>query len=312
MYGYWIAGRIYRLWVLFHLDGDVQCRQFAFALQEAWSIDYVAGGCVPVWNVRISVHARKGRFLMGRPKGSRNTTSISKPKASSVSKTSSKSKASKVVKSPPSFTTMGVKPERIEEFKDEIEKETGVRPVGAESVDVAQRILLDRIDESESRPLPSKGMYAGEAKPQDHLDAINHTLSKPLRGRPWAYPSPEALRSEILEYFEFMVGRRIPLTVAGLCAWLGISTTTASYWKKNERLLPLYTEFDTALAYIQSMQEAGAVEGRVVPYTYQFLAKNYHGMRDIREIEVTGESGILDASDQKAIIENIPDVAEDD
>jgi len=60
------------------------------------------------------------------------------------------------------------------------------------------------------------------------------------------------------------------------------------------------------------MQEAGAVEGRVVPYTYQFLAKNYHGMRDVREIEVTGESGILDASDQKAIIDNIPDVADDD
>lgn len=237
---------------------------------------------------------------MGRPKGSRNTTSISKPKTT------------KAVKHRTSLTTLGVSEERIEELKDEIAKETGVRPVGGESVDIAQRILLDRIDASETRPLPSKGMYAGEAKPQDHLDAINHTLSKPLRGRPWAYPTPEALRSEILEYFEFMIGRRIPLTVAGLTAWLGISTATASYWKKNERLLPWYTEFDTALAYIQSMQEAGAVEGRVVPYTYQFLAKNYHGMRDVREIEVTGESGILDASDQKAIIENIPDVAEDD
>ena len=237
---------------------------------------------------------------MGRPKGSRNTTSISKPKAPNV------------IKPLNTRSTLGVSKERIEEFKDEIEKETGVRPKTGESIDISQRILLDRIDESETRPLPSKGMYAGEAKPQDHLDAINHTLSKPLRGRPWAYPSPEALRSEILEYFEFMIGRRIPLTVAGLAAWLGISTATASYWKKNERLLPWYTEFDTALAYIQSMQEAGAVEGRVVPYTYQFLAKNYHGMRDVREIEVTGESGILDASDQKAIIENIPDVAEDD
>lgn len=233
---------------------------------------------------------------MGRPKGSRNTTSISKPKTTK----------------PATLRTLGVSDKRIEEFQDEIEKETGVRPVGGESVAVSQRILLDRIDKSETRPLPSKGMYAGEAQPQDHLDAINHTLSKPLRGRPWAYPSPEALRAEILEYFEFMIGRRIPLTVAGLSAWLGISTGTARYWKKNENLLPWYTEFDTALAYIQSMQEAGAVEGRVVPYTYQFLAKNYHGMRDVHEIDVTNENGILDANDQKAIIESIPDVKEND
>lgn len=237
---------------------------------------------------------------MGRPKGSRNTTSISKPNTR------------KVAKPRTTLSTVCASDERIEEFKDEVEKETGVRPIGAGSVDIQQRILLDRIDKSEQRPLPSKGMYAGEAKPQDHLDAINHTLSKPLRGRPWAYPTPEALRSEIMEYFEFMIGRRIPITVAGLCAWLGISTHTARYWKTHEQLLPWYTEFETALAYIQSMQEAGAVEGRVVPYTYQFLAKNYHGMRDVREIEVSGESGILDASDQKAIIENIPDVAEDD
>lgn len=238
---------------------------------------------------------------MGRPKGSRNTTSISKPKTTT-----------KVAKPRTTLRTLCASDERIEEIKDEIKKETGIRPVGDVSIGISQRILLDRIDASETRPLPSKGMYAGEAKPQDHLDAINHTLSRPLRGRPWAYPTPEALRSEIMEYFEFMIGRRIPLTVAGLSAWLGISTATARYWKKNERLLPWYTEFDTALAYIQSMQEAGAVEGRVVPYTYQFLAKNYHGMRDVREIDVTGESGMLDASDQKAIIENIPDVTEDD
>lgn len=266
---------------------------------------------------------------MGRPKGSRNTTSISQVgiaemKAQKASQSigqpvgsgkgkrlkSTANRTGKQYTSP--NATDGVSVERMNEIMDEIQAETGNRPACANTTLVKQKVLVDRISETEQRPMPSRGMYAGEAKPQDHLDAINHTLSKPLRGRPWAYPTIEGLRSEILEYFEFMVGRRIPLTVAGLCAWLGISTGTARYWKTHEHLLPWYSEMETAMAYIQSMQEAGAVEGRVVPYTYQFLAKNYHGMRDVREIEVTGESGVLSATDQKAIIENLPDVDDDE
>lgn len=251
---------------------------------------------------------------MGRPKGSRNTTSISDTKKKPVAKRHvSKFDVDKPdMKYSSSSVTDGASVERVNEIMDEVEQETGKRPKSANNISVLQKVLVDRIDGVEQRPAPSRGMYAGEAKPQDHLDAINHTLSKPLRGKPWTYPTAQALHDEIMEYFEFMVGRRIPLTVAGLCAWLGISTATALYWKKNEHLLPWYTEMETAMAYIQSIQEAGAVEGRVVPYTYQFLAKNYHGMRDVREIEVTGESGILSANDQKAIIENLPDVDDDE
>ena len=266
---------------------------------------------------------------MGRPKGSRNTTSISQVGIAELRAEKASQKVGRPIdtgkgkrlkstahRDGKQYTspnaTDGVSVERMNEIMDEIQAETGNRPACANTTLVKQKVLVDKISATEQRPMPSRGMYAGEAKPQDHLDAINHTLSKPLRGKPWAYPTIEGLRSEILEYFEFMVGRRIPLTVAGLCAWLGISTGTARYWKTHEHLLPWYSEMETAMAYIQSMQEAGAVEGRVVPYTYQFLAKNYHGMRDVREIEVSGESGILDASDQKAIIDNIPDVADDD
>ena len=171
----------------------------------------------------------------------------------------------------------------MNEIMDEIQAETGNRPACANTTLVKQKVLVDRINDTEQRPMPSRGMYAGEAKPQDHLDAINHTLSKPLRGKPWAYPTVEGLRSEILEYFEFMVGRRIPLTVAGLCAWLGISTGTARYWKTHEHLLPGTARWRLPWHTSRACKKAGAVEGRVVPYTYQFLAKNYHGMRDVRD-----------------------------
>ena len=60
----------------FILTVVVQCRQSTFALQEAWSGDYVAGGCVLVWNVRISYCLEGEGVSNGQTKGFRNTTSI--------------------------------------------------------------------------------------------------------------------------------------------------------------------------------------------------------------------------------------------
>ena len=177
---------------------------------------------------------------------------------------------------------------------------------------MAQQRLVKVLAEEESRPAPARGMYSGDAKPQDYIDQINHTMKSQFKGRPWKYPSADALQAECMEFFSFMIARRIPVTVGGLSAWLGISYATLRNWRLNQDTLPFYPVVETSVSFIHAMLEQGAVEGRIMSAPFLFLSKNYFGLKDMQELEIV-QGDTLTIEDRQRILANVPKyiVAED-
>ena len=153
---------------------------------------------------------------------------------------------------------------------------------------------------------PGRGMYAGMAHPHEFLAFYREAKKKPHRGAPWGYGSQEDLEKEIDAYFEFCIHRRIAVSVAGLGAWLGVSTSTLGYWKRNRETLPYYECVELAIAFIHGMMEQGALDGNVPASVYNFLTRNYNGLKDIQEytVEPIKQLSILE---QDKIIDALPE-----
>lgn len=157
-----------------------------------------------------------------------------------------------------------------------------------------------------------RGMYAGSANPESFIEMYKHTVAnRQKKGSPWAYPSRKALEDEIFKYFEFCVDRRIPVTVAGVCAWLGISVRTMSNWERHQDTQPYYDIAESTVAFIHAMTEQGAVDGNIPASVFNFLAKNYHGLKDQMDYYVTPKDRI-NALEADEIIKNLPDVENND
>jgi len=165
--------------------------------------------------------------------------------------------------------------------------------------------LKDAIGDGEVRPAPTNGMYSGSASPQDYLDQMTHTMNSPYKGTPWKYPSKEALEKEIRAYFEFMVSRRIPLTVAGLSAWLGVSIRTVNYWQRNRDSCPFYELIESASAFIHALTEQGAVDGNVNAHIYTILSTNYWGLNNTANVNLNATSHINEVDDED-ILNKLP------
>ena len=153
---------------------------------------------------------------------------------------------------------------------------------------------------------PGMGMYAGMANPHEFLVFYREAKKKPQCGTPWAYGSVEELEREIDAYFDFCIHRRIAVSVAGLGAWLGVSVSTLSYWKRNRETHPFYEPVEVAIAFIHAMAEQGALDGNVPATVFAFTSKNYHGLKDIQEYSVEPVQR-LSIAEQDRIIDALPE-----
>lgn len=153
---------------------------------------------------------------------------------------------------------------------------------------------------------PGMGMYAGMANPHEFLVFYREAKKKPQCGTPWSYGSAEELEREIDAYFDFCIHRRIAVSVAGLGAWLGITVSTMSYWKRNRETHPFYEVIEVAISFIHAMAEQGALDGNVPASVFAFISKNYHGMKDIQEYSVEPVKQ-LSIAEQDKIIDALPE-----
>lgn len=103
-----------------------------------------------------------------------------------------------------------------------------------------------------------------------------------------------------------MISRRIAVSVAGLSAWLGISTSTLRLWKQQSSTMPFYEVVEPAVAFIHAMTEQGALDGNVPAIPFLFLAKNYHNLHDKVEYELKSAEK-LSIEEQQDIIHNLPE-----
>ena len=150
-----------------------------------------------------------------------------------------------------------------------------------------------------------RGMYAGMADPESYMEFYRQSISKPKKGRPWTYANAKALQREVTEYFEFAIDNRIPITVAGLGAWLGITVSNLRLWKQNRDTMPFYEVIEPAIAFIHAMTEQGAMDGTVPALPFIFASKNYFGLKDKMEYEIMPTQRIT-SDEQEEIINTLP------
>ena len=175
-----------------------------------------------------------------------------------------------------------------------------------------KKLVENNINNPDENGTNKRGMYAGSANPESFIEMYKHTVSnRQKKGNPWRYPSRKALEDEIFKYFEFCVDRRIPVTVAGVCAWLGISVRTLNNWERHQDTQPFYDIAESTISFIHAMTEQGAVDGNIPASVFNFLSRNYHGLKDQMDYYVSPKDTI-NALEADEIIKNLPDVDKND
>lgn len=119
--------------------------------------------------------------------------------------------------------------------------------------------------------------------------------------------TPDELRSEIADYFEFCFTERLTPGVASLSTWLGVHRDTLHDWETTNRggLSALVKD---AKQVILAIQETSVMNGTIPPIPFIFLSKNYHGMHDKQDVTITpgAQQGLSD-SEVDGVIDALPD-----
>lgn len=135
----------------------------------------------------------------------------------------------------------------------------------------------------------NKGSLAYISK--DNVKGFNKEIQKKLFnpsgiGRPYAFSSLKQLEEDMGEYFETCDKYNIMPTNLTLALWLGVDVDTLSNHANNPNS-PFFRVMKNTKAYLHGLMQGGTLAGEINPVTYIFLSKNYYGMRDDKNIQVT-------------------------
>ena len=143
-------------------------------------------------------------------------------------------------------------------------------------------------DTKKNNQMNNKGSIAYMSKPS--VQKFNKAMEDRIFnstgvGRPYAFSSIEELNKEMSEYFDLCKETTTMPTVTSLALWLGCNRDTI-YEHANNVNSPFSDTMKRTLVYLHSAMENGTLSGDINPVTYIFLAKNYFGMRDDKNINI--------------------------
>ncbi len=143
-------------------------------------------------------------------------------------------------------------------------------------------------DTKKNNQMNNKGSIAYMSKP--NVQKFNKAMEDRIFnstgiGRPYAFGSVEDLQKEMSEYFDLCKETSTMPTVTSLSLWLGVNRDTI-YEHANNVNSPFSDTMKRTLTYMHSAMENGTLSGDINPVTYIFLAKNYFGMRDDKNINI--------------------------
>lgn len=119
-------------------------------------------------------------------------------------------------------------------------------------------------------------------------------------GRPYAFESVEKLEDEITKFFELCDRTNTIPTVVNLSVWLGCNRDTI-YAHANDSNSPFSGIFKNVINFFHGTIESSAIGGGVNPVLYMFLSKNYFGMRDDKNIQVTAQGNQSPVNNQETM-----------
>ena len=151
-----------------------------------------------------------------------------------------------------------------------------------------QKVKSKHSDTKKNNQLNNKGSMAYMSKP--NVQKFNKAMENRIFnscgiGRPYAFSSVEELNQEMSEYFDLCKETDTMPTVTSLALWLGVNRDTI-YEHANNINSPFSDTMKRTLTYMHSAMENGTLSGDINPVTYIFLAKNYFGMRDDKNINI--------------------------
>jgi len=109
-------------------------------------------------------------------------------------------------------------------------------------------------------------------------------------GRPMAFKSVETLESDIREFLQLCYDTSTIPTVSSAGMWLGCDRDTI-YNHANNSNSPFFGTCKKLIDVCQVAMENGAIKGKVNAVLYMFLGKNYFGLKDDKNIQISAQQG---------------------
>lgn len=149
----------------------------------------------------------------------------------------------------------------------------------------------------------NKGSLAYISK--DNVKGFNKELQKKVFnssgvGRPYAFESLEKLQEDMTEYFDTCAKYDIMPTNVTLALWLGVDVDTLSNHANNPNS-PFFRVMKNTKQYLHGLMQGGTLAGEINPVTYIFLSKNYYGMRDDKNIQLTAQGNESPVNNQETM-----------
>ena len=176
-----------------------------------------------------------------------------------------------------------------------------------------QRAMAERMISKRGNTIANKNTRKYMADP--NVKVFNKELRTRVLShghKPYAFYSLEQVEKDTNDFLELCDRTNTIPTVVNLAVWLGVNKDTI-YAHVNDSNSPYSDFFKNLLAYLHGTLESSSIEGTTNPVLYMFLGKNYFGMRDDKQIQVTaGENSKVDAQEtatalQKQLAEeNVP------
>lgn len=157
--------------------------------------------------------------------------------------------------------------------------------------------MNDREKSFENQLTSKRGNNLNNKKTKEYLNDPNvKEFNKELRkrvftkiGGPYKWDNKEKLEEEIAGFFELCDRTNTIPTIVNLSVWLGCNRDTI-YAHANDSNSPYSDIFKNVINFFHGSIESSAIGGAVNPVLYMFLSKNYFGMRDDKNIQVSATS----------------------
>ncbi len=131
--------------------------------------------------------------------------------------------------------------------------------------------------------------YMSDPNTIKFTDALMNRSFNP-DGRPYAFESVETLQRDIREFLTLCYDTSTIPTVSSASMWLGVNRDTL-YAHSNNSNSPFSDTCRKLIDVCQVAMENGAIKGKVNAVLYMFLGKNYFGLKDDKNIQISAQQG---------------------